>query len=86
MLGLWGYNENEEQVKGDELEELDASESKEASGASDNVNNRVAGMSLKHIFEDHKDAVTAITCFSVDGNHWMVWVKMSNALVDKWMG
>lgn len=37
-----------------------------------NVNNRVAGMSMKFVLSDHKDAVSALACFPLAGGHWML--------------
>lgn len=37
-----------------------------------NVNSRVAGMSLKATFKDHKDAVVALTCIKRDDRHMLV--------------
>ncbi len=38
----------------------------------DSVTNRVAGMTIKFVLQEHKDAVTAVVCFFKDGVHWMV--------------
>jgi hypothetical protein len=38
----------------------------------ENVNSRVAGMSLKATFSNHKDAVVALKCIKKDENHYLV--------------
>ncbi|KAJ3351578.1 hypothetical protein HDU83_008843 [Entophlyctis luteolus] len=65
--GVWGYNE--ESVKYLPEDSLDPQVSHTAS---ENVTNRVAGMTLKHTFADHKDSVSGIQCIYRDGRHWMV--------------
>lgn len=68
---MFGYNE--EAVKYYNAENGDEKEEREGPALiSDSVTNRVAGMTLKCILQDHKDAVTGVTCFSRDGGHWLV--------------
>jgi hypothetical protein len=43
-----------------------------------NVNSRVAGMSLKATFKDHKDAVVALTCIKRDDRHMLVRADNEN--------
>ncbi|KAJ3091362.1 hypothetical protein HK102_000820 [Quaeritorhiza haematococci] len=65
---IWGYNQEAvKNVVSDEPGNLDFLDHQ-----TDGVTNRVAGMTLKQVLQDHKDAVTGIVCFPKDGNHWMV--------------
>jgi hypothetical protein len=75
---VWGYNE--EVVKYVQ-EENDKDKEGDGNGISnDSVTNRVAGMTLKATFTDHKDAVSGVTCFFRENNHWMVWLDNSSRL------
>ncbi|KAJ3413079.1 hypothetical protein HDV05_008533 [Chytridiales sp. JEL 0842] len=69
-IHVWGYNEEVVKYVQEEDKDKDALD---ANGiTSDSVTNRVAGMTLKATFNDHKDAVAGIACFSKDNNHWML--------------
>ncbi|KAI9091859.1 WD40-repeat-containing domain protein [Phlyctochytrium arcticum] len=72
-IHVWGYNEEavkfvpEEGSNEKDIEFVDSSDL-----ANDGVTNRVAGMSLKYTLEEHKSAVTGISCFQRDGIHWLL--------------
>jgi hypothetical protein len=56
--GCWGYNE--ESVA---LPPAQPSPFLIEGVGNDEVTNRVAGLSCKYVFHDHKDAVTGLSCF-----------------------
>ncbi|TPX61874.1 hypothetical protein PhCBS80983_g00825 [Powellomyces hirtus] len=73
-IHIWGYNEEvvrfvPEDVTA-ETKEKDAIDA--GNMRPDGVTNRVAGMSLKYTLEEHRDAVTGISCFVRDGIHWLL--------------
>ncbi|KAJ3240215.1 hypothetical protein HDU81_004352 [Chytriomyces hyalinus] len=70
-IRIWGYNEEAVKYSPDDGDKGEK-EAAEAGLSSENVTNRVSGMSLKHTFNDHKDSVTGISCFHRDGRHWMI--------------
>ena len=71
ILGIWGYNEETIVYIPDPTKA--AGESDAAPGQNENnVNSRVAGMSLKATFKEHKDAVVALACIKQDDRHVLV--------------
>ncbi|KAI8810660.1 WD40-repeat-containing domain protein [Cladochytrium replicatum] len=70
---VWGYNEEAFKCDGDDIErEKEAHMVTENGISNDSVSNRVAGMTLKFILQDHKQAVTGLACFFRDGVHWLL--------------
>ncbi|KAI8901202.1 quinon protein alcohol dehydrogenase-like superfamily [Globomyces pollinis-pini] len=65
-IRVWGYNE-ESIVYTQETHGM-GSDSK----TDERVTSRVAGMSLKVTLCEHKDAVTALSCFKKDGASWLL--------------
>ncbi len=68
---MFGYNEESVKYYGTEGT-VEKDEKEGPALISDSVTNRVAGMTLKYVLQDHKDAVTGVVCFSRDGGHWLV--------------
>ncbi|KAJ1338995.1 hypothetical protein BSLG_006134 [Batrachochytrium salamandrivorans] len=72
---IWGYNEESIKFTPD-LNDRDIVEGASSGTGgnqlgSDSVSNRVAGMSLKSTLLNHKDSVTGLVCFQMEGKHWM---------------
>ncbi|KAH9247138.1 hypothetical protein BASA81_015281 [Batrachochytrium salamandrivorans] len=73
---IWGYNEESIKFTPD-LNDRDIVEGASSGTGgnqlgSDSVSNRVAGMSLKSTLLNHKDSVTGLVCFQMEGKHWMI--------------
>ncbi|KAJ3124143.1 hypothetical protein HK098_001370 [Nowakowskiella sp. JEL0407] len=69
---VWGYNEEAVKfVPNEENVEMDVNLEGGGMG-NDSVTNRVAGMTLKYVLQDHKEAVTALACFNNGGSHWLL--------------
>ncbi|KAJ3305098.1 hypothetical protein HDV03_002025 [Kappamyces sp. JEL0829] len=67
-IRIWGYNE-ESIVYGQDFSKH-AVENQEL--PNENVSSRVAGMSLKVTFKEHKDAVVGLHCIKRDNRHWLL--------------
>lgn len=71
-LGIWGYNEETIVYIPDPAKAAGEPDAAAAQNET-NVNSRVAGMSLKATFKEHKDAVVALTCIKQDDRHVLVY-------------
>ncbi|KAJ3330631.1 DExD/H-box ATP-dependent RNA helicase dhh1 [Blyttiomyces sp. JEL0837] len=71
-INVWGYNEEAVKYVPDDMDKERELEVNANGIANDSVTNRVAGMTLKQTFNDHRDAVSGIACFQKDGSHWMI--------------
>ncbi len=71
IIGIWGYNEEVEGTLMEKIKEFDIWNEVDSS---DQVSNRVSGLAIRQVFNDHKDVVTSIECISRGGNHWMVYI------------
>ncbi|KAI9199249.1 WD40-repeat-containing domain protein [Polychytrium aggregatum] len=73
-IHIWGYNIESMKFTAEMQAAADFGngEGLESGITGESVTNRVAGMSLKHTLQNHKDGVSCLTCFNLEGRHWMV--------------
>ncbi len=64
---VFGYNEDSFKGDGSNTSLYD-----ESTKNPDSVTNRVAGMSLKFILNEHKDAISGLVCVRKESKHYMV--------------
>jgi WD40 repeat protein len=67
-IRVWGYNEESITY----IPENGKNSGDIAVSNAENVSSRVAGMTLKCTFKDHKEAVVALACFKRDNKHWLI--------------
>lgn len=70
-IRVWGYNE-ESIIYTPDTSKAQTGDQDTAGLNNENVNSRVAGMSLKATLKEHKDAVVALTCIKRDDKHYLV--------------
>jgi WD40 repeat protein len=66
-IRVWGYNQEEVDTP-----ELAVNDEYNTGVPNENATNRVAGMSLKAVLSEHKDAVVGLSSFKRDGKHWLL--------------